>query len=282
MSCAVQPGGGSEKMRVRYTACRKRSLIAALKHMQAEGMSLCAAKSELHVSAANLSKWVSQGVGKIDHLDKILRSKKKAALTGPVSQLKAIKGALLHYIFKPHEQGVMVNTFMVVLRASFILPDFREKSCTACYSYVKHFLIAHLFSYQMGTHTLQCPPAEFEGEAFNFMQFMRHIISGGNRDRCFVISIYFLINAKQTLEVIGKKQTRRTVRSSHQCSCLRGSRMAALQGRSSHLAITQQPTFTSARTLPGCGQGCDDRLGEQGIGTVCRDSSGSRRPRPDP
>ena len=55
---------------------------------------LHAAASELRVSVANLSRWALQGVGKIDHLDKILMSKKKAVLTGPVSQSKAIGGAL--------------------------------------------------------------------------------------------------------------------------------------------------------------------------------------------
>jgi hypothetical protein len=44
-------------MRVRYTARRKRGLIAAYKRMQVDGMSLCAATEELCVSAANLSKW---------------------------------------------------------------------------------------------------------------------------------------------------------------------------------------------------------------------------------
>ena len=118
-------------MRVRYTAHRKHGLVTASKCMQAKGMSLHAAVSELRVSAANLSKWASKGVGKIDHLDKILRSKKQVALTGLVSQLKAIEGALLHYI--------MVNTFMVLLRASCILPEFCEKSFTAHCSCVKRF-----------------------------------------------------------------------------------------------------------------------------------------------
>jgi hypothetical protein len=86
------------------------------------------AAAELGVSIANLLRWGLQGVGNIDHLDKILRSKKKVALIGPVSQLKSIKGPLLCYIFEFHEQGVMVNTFMVALRASFILPEFRAKS----------------------------------------------------------------------------------------------------------------------------------------------------------
>ena len=137
--------------------------------MQAEGMLLRGAASELCVSVVNLLKWVLQGVGEIDHLDKIFRSKKKKAHGGPLSQLKAIKGALLRYIFKYHEQGVPVNTFMIALRASFILPEFREKSFTAGCSAVKPFLNAHLFSYQMGLHTLQRPPAKVESKALNFM-----------------------------------------------------------------------------------------------------------------
>jgi hypothetical protein len=76
MPRVLQPGGGGGKMRVCYTARRKRGLVAASKRMQAEGMSLCAAAEELRVSAANLSKWASRGMGEIDRLDKILRSKK--------------------------------------------------------------------------------------------------------------------------------------------------------------------------------------------------------------
>jgi len=47
MPRVIQPGGGGGKMRVRYTAPRKRGLVAAWKRMQAEGMTLRAAASEL-------------------------------------------------------------------------------------------------------------------------------------------------------------------------------------------------------------------------------------------
>jgi hypothetical protein len=188
-------------MRVRYTTRRKRDLVAGARCMMGEGKSLGAATSELRVSVANLSRWVLQGVGEIDHLDKILRSKKKAALPGPVSQLQAIEGALLRYIFEYREQGLSVNTFNLPMRVSFLSPEFREKSFTARCSAVKRFMVAHSFSYRMGTHTLQRPPAEVEGKAFDFMQFMRVIVSGGNRDMHFIINmdqtpVYFLMNAK--------------------------------------------------------------------------------------
>jgi hypothetical protein len=45
--------------------------------------------------------------------------------------LKAIEDGLLCYIFEKREQGVEVSTFTVVLRASFLSPEFREKSFPA-------------------------------------------------------------------------------------------------------------------------------------------------------
>ena len=155
MPCIVQPGGSSGKMRVCYNARRKHGLIATLKRMQAEGMSLRTAASELRVSATNLSKWVSQGLGEIDRLDKILRSKKMAALTGTASQLKAIKDGLMRYISEKREQGIEIKVFTVMLRASFMSPEFCKKSFTARCSCVKRFMHAHSFTYRMGMHTLQ-------------------------------------------------------------------------------------------------------------------------------
>ncbi len=120
------------------------------------------AAAELRVSVTNLSRWALQGVGEIDHLDKILRSKKKAVLTGPVSQLKAIGDALMHYIFELREQRITVITFMVLLKTSCILPELRVKSFISHCSCVKRFLVAHSFSYQMSTHMSQCLLAEVE------------------------------------------------------------------------------------------------------------------------
>jgi len=154
-----------------------------------EGKTLRATAEELCVSVANLLRWVLQGMGEIDRLDKILRSKKKAALTSPSSQLKAIEDELLRYIFEQREQGVEIKVFTVVMRMSYMSPEFCEKSFTARCSCVKCFMRAHSFSYRMGTHMSQQPPAEVEGEAFDFMKFVRVIVSGGNHDRRFIINM---------------------------------------------------------------------------------------------
>ena len=62
----------------------------------------------------------------------------------------------------------------------------------------------------MSMHTSQRPSAEVEGEASDFMRFVRVIVSGGNRDRRFILNmdqtpVYFSMNSKKTLDLIGKK-----------------------------------------------------------------------------
>ena len=117
MPHVVQPGGDDGRIRVRYSARRKHGLIAASKRLVAEGMTLKKATAELRVSHSNLVKWTARGIGNINSPDKLLKSKKKSTGNGLLGQLKLLKDALLHYIFKLCEQGVIVNTFIIVLRA---------------------------------------------------------------------------------------------------------------------------------------------------------------------
>jgi hypothetical protein len=210
MGRVVQPGGKSGKICVRYTARRKYGLLTAAQHMRVVGKSLQGVAAELKVCALLLSRWEVQKVGKMDPRDKLFKSKKKANVAGLISQLEVIKEPLLHYVFEMRERGIVVNTFTVTLRVSYLLPEICEKSFTTRCSAVKHWLVAHLMRYQMGTHTLQRAPAKVESEALNHMAYMRRIVLSSNRDRCFILNmdqtpVYFLMSAKCTLEVIEKK-----------------------------------------------------------------------------
>ncbi len=77
-----------------------------------------------------------------DPFEELLKSKKKVNSVGPLSQLKEIKGAILCHSFELHEQGIHVNMFMIVLKASMFLLNFCSKSFTAWCSTVKHFVKA--------------------------------------------------------------------------------------------------------------------------------------------
>ncbi len=159
--------------------------------------------------------------GKINFLDKILKSRKKATLTGPVGHLKSLEDALLSYLSKLRDQGINVNTCIVVLRALFLSPKFHMKSFIARCSAVKCFFVAHLFAYRMGTHTSQRVPAEVESKVLNFMLFMRRIVFGANRNRHFFsnmdqMPVYFLMNTKRMLELIEKNKPHSHVDGRHE------------------------------------------------------------------
>jgi hypothetical protein len=147
MGRVVQPGGESGKIRIRYTVRRKYGLVTAARRMRVEGKSLRGAATKLSVSASLLLRWEAQKVGKMDPRDKLFKSKKKANLPGPLSQLEGIEEPLLRYIFEMHEQGVIINSWNVTLRASYPSPEFREKSFTARISAVKRWLVARSMRY---------------------------------------------------------------------------------------------------------------------------------------
>jgi hypothetical protein len=147
MGQVVQPGGESRKIRIRYTAHRKYGLVTAAWRMRVEGKFLWGTAAELSVSALVLSRWEAQKVGEMDPCGKLFKSKKKANLPGPLSQLEGIKEPLLRYIFEMHEQGVIINSWNVALRASYLSPEFREKSFTSQVSVVKGWLVAHSMRY---------------------------------------------------------------------------------------------------------------------------------------
>ena len=150
MPRSVQPGGVSHQTRVRYTARRKLGLLTAAERLQhEEGMSIRNAAEELLVAHSLLVKWKKQQFagGGACPIMAMIKSKKKAAHAGPLGQLKSIEQDLLSTLFEYPEQGVEVNTFLVVVRASSLSPEFKAKSFTARYSTARRFMRAHSFVY---------------------------------------------------------------------------------------------------------------------------------------
>jgi hypothetical protein len=147
MPCVVQPSGGGGRIYVRYTVRRKLALLATAKRLQGEGRLLRSAADELHVSVANLSRWGVQKIDKVNPMDSLFTKKKKAVHPGSLSQLIAIEEPLLCYIFELRKQGQTINRFIIMLRALYISPKFREESFIARCSTVKQFCYAHSMTY---------------------------------------------------------------------------------------------------------------------------------------
>ncbi len=139
-------------MRMRYTTRRKLGLLTAAERLQCEKeMTFRKAAEELLVahSLILIVKWKKQqrvGGGACPIMA-MIKSKKKAAHAGPLGQLKSIEQDLLCTIFEYREQGIEVNTFLVVVKASSLSPEFNAKSFTARCSTAKCFMRAHSFVY---------------------------------------------------------------------------------------------------------------------------------------
>ena len=107
MSCIVQPGGLSHQMGVWYTAHHKLSLIALTKRIQEEkGLSICWAAERLMVAHSLFVNWQKQQSAEGDPILAMLKSNKKANLSGPIEQLKPLEDALLWFIIEQREQGI--------------------------------------------------------------------------------------------------------------------------------------------------------------------------------
>ena len=192
MPCSVQPGGVLRQMHVRYTAHRKLGLLTATKRLQRKkGMTIQKAAEELLVAHLLIVKWKKQqrvGGGACSIMA-MIKSKKKAAHAGPIGQLKSVEQNLLRGIFEYRERGVKVNTFLVIVKASLLSPEFNVKSFTARCSTAKRFICAHLFVYQMGRHKMQHKPEEVEGEAKDYTRLIRSFVIGSHHDPRFVLNM---------------------------------------------------------------------------------------------
>ena len=63
--------------------------------------------------------------------------------------------------------AVSVNS--IVLKASQLSREFREKTYTARHSAMHQFINVHGLMHQMGTHLSQCQPSEMEEIATDFV-----------------------------------------------------------------------------------------------------------------
>jgi hypothetical protein len=205
MHRVVQPGGLSRIMRVHYTARRKLGFLALAKRiMEEEGVTLRQAARRLEFSHSLFVKWQQQRAANVDTILAMLKSKRKAAHTGPLRQMKPLEQVLLRYIFEHRKQGMTVHTFDLVVKVSSLSPKFNAKHFVARCS-AKRFMRAHLLVYRMGTHQTQRKPKEVAVEASDYMNLIRALLVGPHRDRCFILNVTW-IKRRSTSASRRKKQ----------------------------------------------------------------------------
>ena len=129
---------------------------------------------------------------------------------GVQSFLSPYTDRLLSFIFEMRETGMAVSVNSIVLKASQLSREFREKSMIVRHSAVRRFINVHGFVHQMGTHLSQRQPSEMEEIATDFIRVTREKLQMSCRNEDYIINmdqtpVPFSYDPKKTIEVVGRR-----------------------------------------------------------------------------
>ena len=108
---------------------------------------------------------------------------------GVTSFLSPYADNLLSFIFKMRETGMAVTVNSIILKASQLSREFREKTYTARHSAVHQFINVHGFVHQMGTHLSQHQRSEMEEIATDFICVTHEKFQISCRDEAYIINM---------------------------------------------------------------------------------------------
>ena len=157
---------GGMKKRRRFTLQEKLMYLQVVQRKLDKGISLREASKSISISHKQILDWKKQ----VERMKGKSNQHAKSLGDGVTSFLSPYTDRLLSFIFEMRETGMAVSVNSVVLKASQLSREFREKSITARHSAVHRFINVHGFVHQMGTHLSQCQPSETEEIAANFVR----------------------------------------------------------------------------------------------------------------
>ena len=137
-------------------------------------------------------------------------NKAKSLCKGMKLCLFSFSDSLLSFIFELRDQGMAVNTSMILMKAAKISRQFCEKSQEAQIPCVQCFMKAQGLVHRLGTHESQKAPEETQTEALDFMGVIRLKLQLQCQSKAFILNmdqtpIPFTFNSKSTLEVVGAR-----------------------------------------------------------------------------
>ena len=171
-----------------------------------KGISLREASKSINISHKQILDWKKQS----EKMKGKSNQHAKSLGDGVQSFLSPYTDRLLSFIFEMRETGMAVSVNSIVLKASQLSREFREKSMTARHSAVRRFINVHGFVHQMGTHLSQHQPSEMEEIAVDFVHVTWEKLQMSCRDEAYIINmdqtpVPFSYDPKKTIEVIGRR-----------------------------------------------------------------------------
>ena len=203
----VQEGcSGGTKKRRRFTLQEKLMYLRVVQWKVDKGISLREASKSINISHKQILDWKKQS----EKMKGKSNQHAKSLGDGVQSFLSPYTDRLLSFIFEMRETGMAVSVNSIVLKASQLSREFREKSMTARHSAVHRFINVHGFVHRMGTHLSQRQPSEMEEIAADFVRVTREKLQMKYRDEDYIINmdqtpIPFSYDPKKTIEVVGRR-----------------------------------------------------------------------------
>ena len=198
-------GGGVKKQR-RFTLQEKLMYLWVVHRKVEMGISLREASKSINISHKQILDWQKQS----DKMRSKSNQHAKSLGDGVQSFLSLYTDRLLSFIFEMRETGMAVSVNSIVLKASQLSREFREKSMTARHSAVRQFINVHGFVHRMGTHISQRQPSEMEEIASDFVRVTQEKLRMSCRDEAYIINmdqtpVPFSFDPKKTIEVVGRR-----------------------------------------------------------------------------
>ena len=176
---------GSTKKRRRFILQEKLMYLWVIHRKVDKGLSLQEASKSINISHKQILDWKKQ-VGTMKNKN---NQHAKSLGDGVTSFLSLYTDNLLSFIFNMRETGMAVSVNSIVLKASQLSREFREKTYTARHSAVCRFISVHGFVHQMGTHLSQCQPSEMEEIATDFICVTHEKLQMSCRDEAYSINM---------------------------------------------------------------------------------------------
>ena len=195
---------GSTKKRRRFTLQEKLMYLWVVWRKVDKGLSLWEASNSIHISHKQILDWQKQA----EKMKSKSNQHAKSLGDGVTLFLSPYTDSLLSFIFEMRETGMAVSVNSILLKASQLSREFREKSITARHSAVRRFINVHGFMHRMGTHLSQRQPSEMEEIAADFVCVTWEKLQMSCRDEAYIINmdqtpVPFSYDPTKTIEVVG-------------------------------------------------------------------------------
>ena len=176
---------GSMKKRRRFTLQEKLMYLRVIQRKVDKGLSVQEGLKSINISHKQILDWKMQ----VEKMKSKNNQHAKSLGDGVTLFLSPYTDNLLSFIFEMRETGMAVSVNSIVLKASQLSREFREKSITARHSAMRRFINVHGFMHWMGTHLSQHQPSEMEEIAADFICVTWEKLQMSCRDEAYITNM---------------------------------------------------------------------------------------------